>query len=57
MNRTGQCNFLGQIPSLTRDNGTMGQVQNLAMGQDGMWDGIITIFLSKSGTGHAEMGF
>ena len=45
----------------------MGQAQNLAMGRDGpgqpgkirdgMQDGTITIFLSKSGTGHAGMEF
>ena len=49
-----------EVPSLSRDKGTTGQAQNLAMGRDGpghpvkIWDGMrdgtITIFLSKSGT-------
>ena len=51
-----------EVPSLSRDKGTTGQAQNLATGWDGLgqpikiWDGTrdgtITIFLSKSGTGH-----
>ena len=50
------------VPSLSRDKGTTGQAQNLAMGRDGPGqsvkirdgtrDGTITLFLSKSGTGH-----
>jgi hypothetical protein len=50
------------ISLLSRDKGTTGQVQNLVMGwdepgqpikiRDGMRDGTITIFLSKSRTGH-----
>ena len=50
-----------EVPSLSRDKGTMGQAQNLAVGQDGPGqpvkirygtrDWTITIFLSKSGTG------
>ena len=49
------------VSSLSRENGTTGQAQNLAMGRDGpgqsvkIWDGTrdgtITTFLSKSGTG------
>ena len=49
------------VSSLSRENGTTGQAQNLAMGRDGpgqsvkiwdgTWDGTITIFLSKSRTG------
>ena len=35
-----------EVPSLSRDKGTMGQAQNLATGQDGPGQG-----LSKSGTG------
>ena len=51
---------------LSRDKGTTGQAQNLATGrdglrqpikiQDGMWDGTITIFLSKSRTGQGRDG-
>ena len=51
-----------EVSSLSRDKGTTGQAQNLAMGRDGpgqsvkIWDGTrdrtITIFQSKSGTGH-----
>ena len=50
-----------EVPSLSRDKGTMGQAQNLATGQDrsgqpvkirnGMRDETITISLSNSGTG------
>ena len=50
-----------EVPSLSRDNGTMGQAQNLATGRDrpeqpvkirnGIWDGTISIFLPKSMTG------
>ena len=53
-----------EVPSLSRDKGTTGQAQNLAMGRDGpgqpvkIWDGTrdgtITIFLSKSGTGQGR---
>ena len=58
----GQRDNMTEVPSLSRDKGTTGQAQNLAVGQD--WpgqpakirdrtrDGTITIFLSKSGTGH-----
>ena len=52
------------VSSLSRENGTTGQAQNLAMGRDGpgqsvkIWDGTrdgtITIFLSKSGTGQGR---
>ena len=48
-----------EVPSLSRDKGTTGQAQNLAMGRDGpgqpvnmrdgTWDGKITIFLSRFG--------
>ena len=51
-----------KIPSLSRNKGTTGQAQNLATGREGPGqpfkiqdrtrDGTITIFLSKSGTGH-----
>ena len=51
-----------EVSSLSWDKGTTGQAQNLATGQDGPGqtvkirdgtrDGTITIFLSKSGTGH-----
>jgi hypothetical protein len=50
-----------ELPSLSRDKGTTGKAQNLAMGQYGLGqpvkirdvtrDETITIFLSKSGTG------
>ena len=46
------------ISLLSRDKGTTGQAKNIATGRDGtgqpikiwdgMWDGTITIFLSKS---------
>ena len=52
----------GRDSATFRDKGTAGQAQTLATGrdgpgqpvkiQDGMRDGTITIFLSKSGTGH-----
>ena len=55
-----------EVPSMSRDKGTTGQAQNLAMGRDGpgqpvkIWDGTrdgtITIFLSKSGTGQGRDG-
>ena len=45
-----------EVPSLSRDKGTMGQAQNLVTGQDGpenpvkiwdrMWDSTITIFVT-----------
>ena len=50
-----------EVSLLSRDKGTTGQTQNLAMGRDGpgqplkIWDGTrdgtITIFLLKSGAG------
>ena len=53
-------------PSLSRDKGTKGQAQNLAMGRDGpgvpvkIWEGTrdrtITIFLSKPKTGQGRDG-
>ena len=45
----GQCNFLyngTEVPSLSRDKGTMGQTKNLAKGQDGLGQ-------PKFGTGRA----
>ena len=52
---------------MSRDKGTTGQAQNLAMGQDGpeqfvkildgTRDGTIAIFLSKSGTGRDNYYF
>ena len=55
-----------EVSSLSRDKGTTGQAQNLAMGRDGpgqvvkIWDGTrdgtITIFLSKSGTEQGRDG-
>ena len=52
---------MGRDSATFQDKGTTGQVQNLALGRDGpgqsvkiragTWDGTITIFLSKSGTG------
>ena len=47
-----------EVSSLARDKGTTGQAQNLDTGLYGLgqpvqiWDGTITIFLSKSGMGH-----
>ena len=53
-----------EVSSLSRDKGTTGHAQNLAMGRDGpgqlekIWDGTrdgtITIFVSKSGTGQGQ---
>ena len=55
-----------EVPSFSRDKGTTGQTQNLAMGRAGLgqpikirygtWDGTITIFLSKSGAGQGQDG-
>ena len=51
-----------EVPSLSGDKGTTGQARNLATGWGGsgepvkIWDGTITIFLSKSGTGRDGTG-
>jgi hypothetical protein len=55
-----------KVSLLSRDKGTTGQAKNIATGRDGtgqpikiwdgMWDGTITIFLSKSGAGQGRGG-
>ena len=39
-----------EVPSLSRDNGTTGQAQNLATGRDGT--GFSLVVPSRPGTGH-----